>query len=251
MGTPRADRHHCRFGQRRLEPREAAALLSVGIDPAAIETLTDAGLALTRRVTASDHAEFLFAWCQLHGDDVAKELDGLRQLFVLPLRTATATAEVLAEALTEMRGCDDAGRRTVYSTMSHRCRRVIRTFVDEVLGFVPSPPGEQLNDPLAGSIAEWIELPDELHRMAACDFDGATATVVAAQALLEDSRHDRRRLLSPPETPSSPPLRSTSVAELLSRQAALSRFRCALDHAATWVRACARSSASLSSRSAP
>ncbi len=251
MGTPRADDRSVRFGQRRLRPEEASSLRALGIDPDGCPRVEDAGLELTRLVVTGDGAEPLLAWCQLHRDDVGREIDLLRELFALPMRTTIATAEVLAQALTEMRGCDESGRRAAYGVMAHRCRRVVRTFVDEVLGFVPSPPGEQSCDPLANSIAEWIDLPEELVRIAARLFAGATATVVAAQTLLEDSRHDRRRLLSPAALDSTAPHRSTSIAELLSRQAAIERFRCALEHAATWVRACARPSVASSPRSAP
>lgn len=251
MGTPRADDRAVRFGQRPLRPDEASSLRALGIDPATCPHVGDAWLELTQLVAAEAGVEPLFAWCRLHRDDVGRELEVLRNLFALPMRTTTATAEVLAQALTELRGRDDAGRRAAYGAMAHRCRRVVRTFVDEVLGFVPSPPGEQSTDPIALNIAEWIELPDELVDVAARLFEGKTATVVAAQALLEDSRHDRRRLLSPVADDGAAPHRSTSIAELLSRQAAFERFRCALEHAATWVRACARPTALFAPRSAP
>lgn len=248
MGASAFGPHRAAFGQRSLQRDELSALAESGVpfdagDPPSLES---ASLRLLESLASRDSAELLFQWCRLNRDDVAQEIENLRSSFALPLCTASAVAEVLAQALAEMRVQDASGRQLTYRRLPSRCRQTLRTFVDECLGFVPAPDCGV--DALAVGIADWIELPDDLSAAARARFAGPTALVIAAQVLLEESRLDRRLLLEPPAD-ATQPCRHGSIAELLSRRAAFDRFEGALDQAAAWIRACRAPSHRLTERS--
>lgn len=218
-------------------------------EPSGPTTLATASAELLLQLSERSSAEALLAYCQLNRGEVAEQLERFRDDFVLPLRIESLTAEVLAETLDAVRtrGRHDIARE--YAAIPRRCRRVVRVVVDECIGFVPNPAGAAESDPLADQLSERIDLPDELVAIAESGFHGPVARVIAAQTLLQFSRHDRRELLArraPHREAPGSVAQSSSVARLLSRGAALDRFRSEIEHAGAWIRAC-RSTLSSSS----
>jgi hypothetical protein len=242
MVAPRVVLHVGAFGRRPLGSEEVDGLrpLELGLNPTLELTVEAASVSLLERLVHDDDSTLLLAYCRLNRDDVVARLDRLRDQMALPLRTEPLAAEVLAQTLDAARARGAAGARREYRLIPRRCREAIRAVVDECLGFVPASRLEQDHDALAASLADHVDLPDELFAIASRDFEPATARVVAAQTLLQFSRHDRAHLLRAIASVGEAEAveMSAPVVQLLSREAALDRFRVEISRAAAWMKAC-------------
>jgi len=241
MVAPRVGLDGRSFGHRPLRSDELATLraLNLGLDAATDATTASASVALLERLIHEDESALLLALCQLNRDELVGRLERLRSELSLPFRGEPLAAEVLAQTLDAARSRGGGAERE-YRTIPRRCRRVLRGLVDECVGFVPASRLEQHADPLAAALAEQIELPEDLLEIAKQEFDAASAAVVAAQSLLQFPRHDRAHLLQAgaPHRDATAGAATRSVAQLLSRAAALERFRVEIDRASSWMKAC-------------
>jgi len=241
MVAPRVGLEGRTFGHRPLRGDEVATLrpLNLGLDAAGDATTASASIVLLERLIREDESSFLLAYCQLNRDELVGRLERLRSELSLPFRTEPLAAEVLAQTLDAARSCGGGAERE-YRSIPRRCRRVVRALVDECVGFVPASRLEQHADPLAAALAEQLELPDDLLEIAKQEFDAASSAVVAAQTLLQFPRHDRAHLLQAgaPHRDTAVGAATRSVAQLLSRDAALDRFRVEIDRASSWMKAC-------------
>ena len=242
MVAPRVGLEGRPFGHRPLRGDEVATLrpLNLVVDGALDATTASASIALLERLMRDDESALLLAYCQLNRDELVGRLDRLRVELSLPFRSEPLAAEVLAQTLDAARSRGSGGADREYRSIPRRCRRVLRAVVDECVGFVPASRLEQAGDPLASALAEQIELPEDMLEIAKHEFDAASAIVVAAQTLLLFPRHDRAHLLQAgaPHRETTSGAASRSVAQLLSRAAALDRFRVEIDRASSWMKAC-------------
>lgn len=242
MVAPRVGLEGRSFGQRPLRREELATLrpLNLGLDAASDATTASASIVLIERLMRVDESALLLAYCQLNRDELVGRLDRLRSELSLPFLAEPLAAEVLAQTLDAARSRGSGGAEREYRSIPRRCRRVLRSIVEECVGFVPASRLEQHADPLAAALSEQIELPEELLEIAKQEFDAASATVVAAQTLLQFPRHDRVHLLQAgaPHRETTAGAATRSVAQLLSRAAALDRFRVEIDRASSWMKAC-------------
>jgi hypothetical protein len=252
MVAPRVGLEGRSFGHRPLRSDELATLrpLNLGLDAAGDATTASASIVLIERLMHDDRSALLLAYCQLNRDELVGRLDRLRAELSLPFRAEPLAAEVLAQTLDAARSRGGGADRE-YRSIPRRCRRVLRAIVEECVGFVPASRLEQHADPLATALAEQIELPDDLLEIAKHEFDAASATVVAAQTLLQFPRHDRAHLLQAgaPHREATAGAASRCVAQLLSRAAALDRFRVEIDRASSWMKACTAHTHLVSGRS--
>lgn len=239
MSTPEEGRSRTDFGRRRLTGAERATLATLRAEGGcAAASVADASHSLLAGLLQRDEPGLLFSFCQLNHDEVRDELTRVCRREFVPARVEPLVAEVLGETLDAARCSGAAGRE--YAAIARRCRRVVAQLVDECVGFVPSAASESLVDRFATSLAERLEVPDELLLACGAELHSPLARILVAQTLLLLPRDERRRLLAgePAGSSRATAIAATpSIAHLLSRDAALARLRNEYEHAIAWLRA--------------
>ncbi len=253
MAAHRTDQGQAACGLRPISTDEQALLARSCPDLDSGQTVGDASIALLERLRVRDDPDLLLLFCQLNRREVADELRRIADEQALPASIEPLTAEVLAETLDAVRSIASRSIEREYQSIHRRCRRVMIAFTDECRGFVPILNEHEAPELLVEALAERIELPESLLAFARSDISAAAARVVAAQTLLQLSRHDRSMLLedcAPHHAPETSP-QSPSVAHLLSHASAVERYRLEIDHSMAWAQACLRRPALTHGRSQP
>lgn len=225
-----------------MTPEERVLLADSCPGASGADTVSAATVELLSELRRRDDPELLLLVCQLNRGEVTEELERLIAEQSLPARVDPLTAEVLAETLDAVRATATRTVAREYSGIELRCRRVVRAFVDDCLGFVPLLHSVDEPESLTQSLAERIELPALLLEQVSGPLAPTATRVIAAQTLLQLPAHDRALLLQcpGPRPEQAPDPRSPSVAHLLSRAAALERFRTEFDHSVAWAKTCIR-----------
>ena len=242
MVAPRVDRGRFGLGSRPLSADERALLADACPGASGAASVRMATIELLTELRRRDAPDLLLLLCQLSRADIDAELGRLVSEQALPASIDPLTAEVLAETLDAVRATPYRTIEREFQEIERRCRRVVRAFVDDCVGFVPLLSTTDDPEPIAQSLAERVALPESLFELVAGALAPTATRVIAAQALLQLARHDRSALLhdpAPHPAPAAGPP-SSSVAHLLSRSAALERFRTEFDHSIAWAKACIR-----------
>jgi hypothetical protein len=183
--------------------------------------------------TVAGRADCIYAFCRLNAEAVREVASARVRGDALPIGLDGIVVEVLAEIADAVRFIPAARVPELYRSTPSIADRVIVSIVDEVLGFVPiaarTAGASQVVDTLDGR----LDLPRALLADVRRVVDHRTTRILAAQALLQLSPHDRALLLYEPggtQSPSTP-----SVAELLSATAARRRFVEEFDRIARWI----------------
>ena len=183
-----------------------------------------------------DRADCIYAFCRLNAEALRREVARTVGERALPISIDAIVAEALAEVADAARFVAPTRVAELYASLPEVAATVIANVVDETLGFVPTCSDPEQDLTITKSMSERLAVPEELLAGLSPLIDRPTTRIVAAQALLQLSPHDRARLLAASTSSSETSSTSRSVASLLSGEAARRRLADEYDRIARWLR---------------